>query len=427
VVVVAQLGARMNYAVPRVLWRAGLLAHLYTDLYCTDAVSRLFRLVPPAARPVTLRRLLGRAAEDVPENLVTSFPCFGCRYAIRCRSARHATQLTATHLWAGQRFCHLIGEGCLEKAKAVYTYNGAGLELLRRARRRGLFAILEQTIAPRKIEEELLAGELEKFPEWRRTSQTDESIEEYQRREALEWETADLILCGSDFVRDSIRRCNGPYQRCVVVPYGVNRAHSTSSARVPRTGPLRVLTVGAVGVRKGSPYLLQVARAAKHFASLRAIGPWHFPRRLRPELDQALQLLGPIPRNEVGAHYAWADVFLLPSVCEGSATVTYEALAAGLPVICTPNSGSVVRDGQDGFVVPVGDVRAMVGLLHDLSRNPGLLSRLQQSAAARSGDFRIEAYGRRLIQVLRTRAPQVFERLPGQPASGYETVPGIRC
>jgi glycosyltransferase involved in cell wall biosynthesis len=426
VVVVAQLGARMNYAVPRVLWRAGMLAHFYTDVYSTAAVTSLFRFLPPAARLVTARRLLGRVAENVPESLITSFPWFGCRYAIRCRSARHATRLTATQLWAGKRFCQLIGESCLKKAKAVYTYNSAGLELLRWAKRSGVFAIVEQTIAPRKIEEELLAGELERFPEWKRTNQKDESVAEYQRREELEWEAADLILCGSDFVRDSIRRCDGPYEKCVVVPYGVDRAVSTST-RVRRAGPLRVLTVGAVGVRKGSPYLLQVARAAKEFASFRAIGPWHFPRQLRSELDRALHLLGPIPRNEITAHYSWADVFLLPSVCEGSATVTYEALAAGLPVICTPNTGSVVRDGLDGFVVPVGDVRAMVELLGALSSDPGLLARLQRNAAARHKDFGVEAYGRRLIQVLTNRAPHIFAHLSGQLASPSEAVHRTRC
>jgi hypothetical protein len=116
-----------------VLWRAGLLAHFYTDVYSTAAVTACFDSCLLRPGRSLSRRLLGRVADDVPESLVTSFPWFGCRYAIRCRSARHATQLTATHLWAGKRFCQLIGESCLKKAKAVYTYNGAGLELLRRA------------------------------------------------------------------------------------------------------------------------------------------------------------------------------------------------------------------------------------------------------------------------------------------------------
>ena len=49
---------------------------------------------------------------------------------------------------------------------------------------------------------------------------------------------------------------------------------------------------------------------------------------------------------------AAADVFVFPSLFEGSAVVTYEALACGLPSVVTPDAGSVVRDGVEGFVVP---------------------------------------------------------------------------
>ena len=57
--------------------------------------------------------------------------------------------------------------------------------------------------------------------------------------------------------------------------------------------------------------------------------------------------------------YAWADVFLLPFICEGSAMVTYEALSWGLPVITTHNAGSIVRDTVDGWLVPYRDSEAI--------------------------------------------------------------------
>jgi glycosyltransferase involved in cell wall biosynthesis len=46
-------------------------------------------------------------------------------------------------------------------------------------------------------------------------------------------------------------------------------------------------------------------------------------------------------------------VFFLPSICEGSAMVTYEALNWKLPIITTNNAGYVVRNGVDGFLVPI--------------------------------------------------------------------------
>ena len=81
-------------------------------------------------------------------------------------------------------------------------------------------------------------------------------------------------------------------------------------------------------------------------------------------------------------HYQWADVFVLPSICEGSATVIYEAIGYGLPVVTTPNAGSVVRDGVEGFVVPIRDVAAIIQSLDRLSSDPQL--RLEMSH--RAGD-----------------------------------------
>ena len=70
--------------------------------------------------------------------------------------------------------------------------------------------------------------------------------------------------------------------------------------------------------------------------------------------------------------YAWANVFVLPSICEGSAMVTYEALSWGLPIITTYNTGSIVRDNIDGFIVPIRDSQAIANKLMHLYHNPSM-------------------------------------------------------
>jgi len=116
-----------------------------------------------------------------------------------------------------------------------------------------------------------------------------------------------------------------------------------------------------------------------------------------------VQLTGVVPRSEVAAHYAWADVFLLPSLCEGSATSTYEAMFQGLPVVCTPQTGSVVRDGIDGFIVPPRDGAAIADKLALLAAKPDLLAQLSENARQRSADFTLEKYGERLLAAFRER------------------------
>src|SRR5436309_15926178 len=97
-------------------------------------------------------------------------------------------------------------------------------------------------------------------------------------------------------------------------------------------------------------------------------------------------------------HYRWADVLLLPSVCEGSAMVSYEALSAGLPVLTTPNAGSLVRHGLDGFVLAHDEVDGFVSALTHLASHPDAWVEMSRNAQLRALEGSAERYGMRLRQ-----------------------------
>jgi glycosyltransferase involved in cell wall biosynthesis len=80
--------------------------------------------------------------------------------------------------------------------------------------------------------------------------------------------------------------------------------------------------------------------------------------------------------------------------------VCYEALAAGLPVVTTENAGSVVRDGMDGFIVPIRDAAAIVERLETLDRDRPLLESMARAARERAREFTLEKYGERLLAAL---------------------------
>jgi glycosyltransferase involved in cell wall biosynthesis len=132
---------------------------------------------------------------------------------------------------------------------------------------------------------------------------------------------------------------------------------------------------------------------------------------------EAVELTGPVPRSEMLAHFQWADVFLLPSLCEGSATVAYEALACGLPVIATPNTGTIVRDGVEGFIVPARNVDGIVQSLEKLANDRNLLREMSEKAKRRSIEFDFSVYQKNLLAALLPdqRAPLPNENLLGTP------------
>ena len=154
-------------------------------------------------------------------------------------------------------------------------------------------------------------------------------------------------------------------------------------------------------LRKGVQYLYTALEKLNgRQLSVRMVGSVAIQEPYQRRLRERADLTGRVPRQEVRHHYQWADVFVFPSLCEGSATVTYEALAAGLPVITTPNAGSVVRDGVDGFIVPIRDAEAIAAKLDLLAGDPGLLAQMAENARARAQEFSWEKYGQRLIATI---------------------------
>lgn len=403
--IVAQLGARMHYAVPRVLYAAGHLEHFYTDVCATKSWPSLLRLIPGTLPSAELKRLLGRVPEGVPRQRITAFTSFGLWYYHKRAAARSQSEASAVQLWGDKTFCELVLRRGFGAASGVYAFNGAALELLRAARAEGRRATVEQTIAARPVETRLLRREQQKFPDWQEPLPEDAWADAAEARERAEWEAADTIICGSEFVRDSISACGGPAERCRIVPYGVDTWRFAIVPRRPHGGPLRVLTVGQIGLRKGSPYVLEAARRLRGRAVFRMVGPVNVLPATVTELTRTLELVGPVPRTKIHKHFAWADIFLLPSLCEGSATAVYEALAAHLPVICTPNTGSVVCHGEDGIIVPIGEADPIVDAVIRLAYDNRVYLEMALRAGQRAAEFGIEAYGRRLAAALGLERP----------------------
>lgn len=400
-IVVAQLGARMHYAVPRIFENAGILERFYTDICAVKGWPQLARAIPQRFRTPGLKRLLARVPQGVPTARIRAFTDFGWEYARRRRTSKSLTEQYHLYMWGGENFSKLVLKEGFGSAAAVYTFNTEGLEILQAARRSGLRTILEQTIAPFEFEYEILSYEHERYPNWA-TPLPDAGVANlYSAREREEWKHADTIICGSAFVRDQIAAHGGPANRCVIVPYGIDRAAPGMIRRHISDGPLRVLTVGEIGLRKGAQYVLGAAERLKSDAQFRMVGPIGLLPNALERFRQHVDVLGPVPRSEMVAHYDWADVFLLPSLCEGSATATYEALAHGLPVITTANAGSVIRDHLDGFIVPIRDAEAIaekILLLADEDR----LRQMSESARRRAASFTVNSYGERLLDALLT-------------------------
>ena len=166
-------------------------------------------------------------------------------------------------------------------------------------------------------------------------------------------------------------------------------------------------------------YLLRADRAVRGSGTeLTLVGnPVGNPRPLAPDRDDFTHIPH-LPRPEIADVYRHADVFVFPSLIEGLGLVVLEAMASGLPVITTPNGpGEVVRDGVDGFVVPIRDVAAIVDKLEYLRTHPEERRRMGRNARERALSFTWARYQTRVLDLIRELLPATFVDQPSDVCS----------
>lgn len=239
-----------------------------------------------------------------------------------------------------------------------------------------------------------------------------------------EFELADRVVVQSEFGARSFLEQGFPAERLVILPRAAELDEYPPRREDDRS-PFRVLYVGSVCLRKGFLDLLYAWDGLSlPDGELWVVGgiheeiiPFLAPYRDRP----SIRFFGHV-KEGVSRFYTASTAFVLPSVTEGSAKTTYEAMAAGLPVITTLNAGSVVRDGADGFIVPIRDRDSLREKLLFLYENREAARTMGDSARARAAAFSWEKYENSMISLYSGLAG-VGER----EGKGGKTIPTDIC
>ena len=285
--------------------------------------------------------------------------------------------------------------------------SGSSLRAGQRLQRAGGLFVCDRGSTHQRFQEELVAEEFRLWGAIRPVSDPRDT----HREEAI-YAVADAITVPSSFARRSFLQRGVPADKVHVLPYGVRLEHFAPTAE-PEAGTFSVLFAGAVGLRKGVPYLLQ-AFAALHHPRKRLLLAGAVQPELRPLLAQLptehVDFLGALPQAELATLMSRSHLLVLPSVEEGLALVQAQALACGCPVLCSAHTGGedLFTDGAEGFIVPIRDAHALTDRMQRLADDPDLQRRMRVAALQRVqhlGGWR--AYGDRwealLAQLLRER------------------------
>ena len=213
-----------------------------------------------------------------------------------------------------------------------------------------------------------------------------------ERGEEREFATADFVLAPSDYVRQSFLDRGVPADKLLQHHYGYDDTRFTG-VRSAEPRPFTAVFIGRGEPAKG----LHLALRAWREAGLSTRGRLLVAGRLLPAYERYLaeDLADPSVEvldfvDDVPGLLGRSDVLLLPSYTEGSALVTYEAMASGAVPLVSTASGAPVRDGVDGLLHEPGDVAVLAGHLRELADDPARLAALRDAslAAARTLTWR---------------------------------------
>ena len=127
-----------------------------------------------------------------------------------------------------------------------------------------------------------------------------------------------------------------------------------------------------------------------------------FKRMFSGKLPGTVEVLGPLPKDELKGYYSRADVTVLASVEDAFGYVMGEALACGCPVIATENTGGpdLLTDGVEGYIVPIRSPEAIAEKLVWIYRNPERAREMRRAALRRVRQMAgWQEYGLRLLNV----------------------------
>lgn len=208
------------------------------------------------------------------------------------------------------------------------------------------------------------------------------------------WSAAAAVVSNSQGLRELALETNKK-QKIDIIFNGINTVDFRPSEALKRRDKF-IITPGASRItqRKGLRYLIEaVAALAPRYPHifLRIMGEGNEKEALLKlvearKMEDHVQFVGRIPREEVMPYYQEASVFVLPSFNEGMSNAMLEALATGLPIIATQTGGTdeLVENGENGLVVRMKDSADLAEKIEKVMQDETLRKKMGEKSRLRA-------------------------------------------
>src|SRR4029077_17975444 len=337
-----QLGAREHYAIPRALFRIGMLGSLVTDAW-----------VPPSS---LLAKCCGHSSKfrhrfhsELRDAQVTAFNSSLVLFEMLAgaRDSSGWPKILARNRWLQRKVVSFLRSQLRKGAwlsrsftlspsdsqPILLSYSYTALEPFRYAKANGWKTLLVQ-IDPGPEEERIVAEEAARVPQL--AAQRQAAPPEYWSSWREECMLADRTVVNSEWSREGLVRGGVPSEKISIIPlaYETEVKNQKSEVRSPRPyptrftdeRPMRVLFLGLINLRKGVARLLEAARILRDEpVEFWMVGPVEIANTSTSGDRGRVRWFGPATREKAADYYRNADVFILPTLSDGFALPQLEA------------------------------------------------------------------------------------------------------
>lgn len=225
-------------------------------------------------------------------------------------------------------------------------------------------------------------------------------------RQKIEFINADYIFVLSEAAKKSLISKGVPQEKVFVNSCGVDLR--SFYKKEGSDSLFRIIFCGSITPRKGLHYLLKAFQELELPSSeVWIVGTstdLEYIRYLKKNYpSKNIKYKGSFSQSQLVHVYNECSIFVLPSIADGFGMVVPQAQACGLPVIITENVGAadIIKDGVNGFVVPIRDVDALKNRIKLLYDDKRFLIKMSDAALTYSkNDFSWDKYGKRLSYFL---------------------------
>jgi glycosyltransferase involved in cell wall biosynthesis len=271
----------------------------------------------------------------------------------------------------------------INNSEIFHVRSGGGRSgAIKKARQQGMKVVVDHSIAhPKEIKRQL--GKLESEST---NSKYINISDGFWNNVLKDCEEADVLLVNSDYVKDTFLEQGYPAEKISVIHLGID-ASFYDLKKSYQSDKMRLLFTGNFGFRKGAHIIIkaiEILILQNTAFSLDIIGNVSaevaIPDWFRNHPD--IKLHGHMPQDQMKKFLADSDIYIFPTFVEGAAQSVKEAMAAGLPVVTTVNSGAPVQHRENGYLIKDDDATDLADAIIVLSKDEELRRHMGKNAAA---------------------------------------------